>query len=142
MSPHEISHYAPIAATDPAGFHEAAENSGYQDATSVVQKHLLTVHRCVDAYKASMLQAFERTVREARFAMVIVDAPNLTVHDLKVYWAAGQVSKLNISMFICLVLVRMADGMHAARLHGALSHCHNSMRLHTSFFILAQAGML
>ena len=45
------------------------------------------------AYKASMVQAFQRTVKEARFAMVIVDAPNLSVDDLKVYWAAGQVSK-------------------------------------------------
>ena len=44
------------------------------------------------AYKASMLQAFQRTVKEARFAMVIVDAPNLSVDDLKVYWTAGQVS--------------------------------------------------
>lgn len=45
------------------------------------------------AYKASMVQAFQRTVKEARFAMVIVDAPNLSLDDLKVYWAAGQVSQ-------------------------------------------------
>ncbi|KAL3152477.1 hypothetical protein ABBQ32_001512 [Trebouxia sp. C0010 RCD-2024] len=41
-------------------------------------------------YKASMVQAFQRTVKETRFAMVIVDAPNLSLDDLKIYWAAGQ----------------------------------------------------
>ena len=42
-------------------------------------------------YKASLLRAYERTVREARFALVIVDAPNLYADDLKPYWTAGQV---------------------------------------------------
>ena len=42
-------------------------------------------------YKASLLRAYERTVREARFALVIVDAPNLYAEDLKPYWTAGQV---------------------------------------------------
>ena len=45
-----------------------------------------------------MVQAFERTVKEARFPMVIVDAPNLSVDDLKVYWAAGQVRNHNAHM--------------------------------------------
>lgn len=51
------------------------------------------VRLCAGTYKASMVQAFQRTVKEARFAMVIVDAPNLSLDDLKMYWAAGQVSK-------------------------------------------------
>lgn len=42
------------------------------------------------AYKASLLRAYERTVREARFTMVIVDAPNILAEDLKPYWTAGQ----------------------------------------------------
>lgn len=45
-----------------------------------------------------MVQAFERTVKEARFGMVIVDAPNLSVDDLKTYWAAGQVRNHNAHM--------------------------------------------
>lgn len=43
------------------------------------------------AYKASLKQAFGRTVKEARFAMVVVDAPNLLAEDLKAYWSLGQV---------------------------------------------------
>lgn len=45
-------------------------------------------------YRASLLRAYERTVREARFALVIVDAPNLAAEDLKPYWTAGQVFPL------------------------------------------------
>ncbi|KAK9845715.1 hypothetical protein WJX81_000397 [Elliptochloris bilobata] len=41
-------------------------------------------------YQASLLKAFQRTVEEARFAVVVVDAPNLRVEDVKPYWAAGQ----------------------------------------------------
>ncbi len=41
-------------------------------------------------YRASLLRAFQRTVEEARFAVVVVDAPNLRVDDIKPYWAAGQ----------------------------------------------------
>lgn len=41
-------------------------------------------------YKASLMQAFERTVKEARFGMVLVDAPNVSADDLKGYWSAGQ----------------------------------------------------
>ena len=43
------------------------------------------------AYKASLKQAFGRTVKEARFGMVFVDAPNLSADDLKAYWSQGQV---------------------------------------------------
>ena len=43
-------------------------------------------------YKASLMQAFERTVKEARFGMVLVDAPNVSADDLKGYWSAGQVT--------------------------------------------------
>jgi YLP motif-containing protein 1 len=42
-------------------------------------------------YKASLVKAFRKTVEEARFAFVIVDAPNLRVEDFKPYWDAGQV---------------------------------------------------
>ena len=42
-------------------------------------------------YQTSLLKAFQRTVDEARFAVVVVDAPNLRVEDVKPYWAAGQV---------------------------------------------------
>lgn len=41
-------------------------------------------------YKANLMQAFQRTVKEARFGMVLVDAPNVSAHDLKGYWSAGQ----------------------------------------------------
>ncbi len=41
-------------------------------------------------YQASLLRAFQRTVEEGRFAVVVVDAPNLRVDDIKPYWAAGQ----------------------------------------------------
>ena len=44
------------------------------------------------SYKASLKQAFGRTVKEARFGMVVVDAPNLTADDLKAYWSHGQVA--------------------------------------------------
>ena len=43
------------------------------------------------AYKAGLLKAFERTVKEARYAMVMVDAPNVAADDLRAYWSAGQV---------------------------------------------------
>lgn len=42
------------------------------------------------AYKAGLLKAFERTVKEARYAMVMVDAPNVAADDLRAYWSAGQ----------------------------------------------------
>ena len=42
-------------------------------------------------YKGSLLKAFRRTVEEARFAFVIVDADNLQLEDCKPYWDAGQV---------------------------------------------------
>lgn len=42
-------------------------------------------------YQTSLLKAFQRTVDDARFAVVVVDAPNLRVEDVKPYWAAGQV---------------------------------------------------
>lgn len=46
-----------------------------------------------------MLKAFQRTVEEARFTFVIVDANNLRFEDFKTYWSAGQV----------LTLLRNAD---------------------------------
>ena len=45
-------------------------------------------------YKASLMQAFERTVKEARFGMVMVDAPNVSTDDLKGFWSAGQVNHM------------------------------------------------
>ena len=45
-------------------------------------------------YKASLLKAFQRTVEEARFTFVIVDANNLRFEDFKTYWSAGQVRHL------------------------------------------------
>ena len=46
------------------------------------------------SYKASLLKAFQRTVEEARFTFVIVDANNLRFEDFKTYWSAGQVRDL------------------------------------------------
>ena len=46
---------------------------------------------CAGKYQTSLLKAFQRTVDDARFAVVVVDAPNLRVEDVKPYWAAGQV---------------------------------------------------
>lgn len=69
-------------------------HSLYHVKTKVHILHLVSlVQCCAGTYKASMVQAFQRTVKEARFAMVIVDAPNLSLDDLKMYWAAGQVSR-------------------------------------------------
>ena len=52
---------------------------------------VLTTDGYAGTYKASLMQAFERTVKEARFGMVLVDAPNVSADDLKGYWSTGQV---------------------------------------------------
>ncbi len=49
------------------------------------------------------MQAFERTIKEARFAMVMVDAPNLSADDLKSYWSRGQVSNQALTATKCVV---------------------------------------
>lgn len=42
------------------------------------------------AYQRSLVKAFQRTVGEGRYLMVIVDACNLSVDDVKTFWSAGQ----------------------------------------------------
>lgn len=44
------------------------------------------------SYRRSLLKAYQKTVDEKRFNIVIVDAPNLLIEDFKPYWSAGQVS--------------------------------------------------
>jgi hypothetical protein len=60
-------------------------------------------------YKASLMQAFERTVKEARFGMVLVDAPNVSADDLKGYWSAGQVTAHHCCTASPRVLVHQAN---------------------------------
>ncbi len=43
-----------------------------------------------DAYEASLLKAFKKTVEEGRFRVVLVDAPLLKARQLRDYWTAGQ----------------------------------------------------
>ena len=50
------------------------------------------------------MQAFERTVKEARFGMVMVDAPNVSTDDLKGYWSIGQVHCMSVLLACCLTL--------------------------------------
>ncbi|KAK9821370.1 hypothetical protein WJX74_005382 [Apatococcus lobatus] len=42
------------------------------------------------SYRRSLLKAYQKTMDEKRFNIVIVDAPNLLVEDFKPYWSAGQ----------------------------------------------------
>ncbi len=51
----------------------------------------VSIVRLPGPYKASLLKAFQRTVEEARFTFVIVDANNLTFEDFKAFWSVGQV---------------------------------------------------
>ena len=44
------------------------------------------------SYRRSLLKAYQKTMDEKRFNIVIVDAPNLLIEDFKPYWSAGQVS--------------------------------------------------
>ena len=61
--------------------------------TARCRMHLMTyVVRLTGPYKASLLKAFQRTVEEARFTFVIVDANNIRFEDFKMFWSAGQVS--------------------------------------------------
>lgn len=41
-------------------------------------------------YKQSLFKAYKRTIEEARFRLVVVDAPNAKVDDFKDYWTTGQ----------------------------------------------------
>ena len=43
-------------------------------------------------YQRSLLKAFTSTVETARFAVVIVDAPNIRVEEFRDFLATGQVS--------------------------------------------------
>ena len=47
------------------------------------------------SYRKSLLKAFQKTMDEKRFSVVIVDAPNLLVDDFKPYWSAGQVTTVH-----------------------------------------------
>ena len=92
------------------------------------------MHYSAGTYKASMVQAFQRTVKEAHFAMVIVDAPNLSLDDLKVYWAAGQVSKHTSLTGSIRVLTTLELGIQypctrtlASALGGKLHHAITTM---------------
>jgi len=60
-------------------------------------------------YKASLMQAFEKSVKEARFGMVLVDAPNVSADDLKGYWSAGQVTAHHCCTASPRVLVHQAN---------------------------------
>ena len=53
---------------------------------------------CQGRYKQSLLKAFKRTTEEGRFAMVIVDAPNVRVEDFKEYWTHGQVRPVRVGL--------------------------------------------
>ncbi len=57
--------------------------------------------RRAGVYKGSLLKAFRRTVEEARFGFVIVDANNLQLEDCKPYWDAGQV-RMGLSSLGCM----------------------------------------
>ena len=62
------------------------------DALKVYFVPMLMCDAChAGPYKASLLKAFQRTVEEARFNFVIVDANNLRLEDFKIFWSAGQV---------------------------------------------------
>ena len=41
-------------------------------------------------YKRSLLKAYQRTLDEARFKFVILDAPNIRAGDFRDFWMAGQ----------------------------------------------------
>lgn len=48
-------------------------------------------------YKQSLFKAYKRTIEEARFRLVVVDAPNAKVDDFKDYWTTGQASTVQCS---------------------------------------------
>ncbi|GAB4823040.1 hypothetical protein N2152v2_010086 [Parachlorella kessleri] len=47
-------------------------------------------------YKRSLLKAYQRTLDEARFKFVIVDAPNIWAADFRDFWMAGQAAGYEI----------------------------------------------
>lgn len=54
-----------------------------------------------EAYAADLLKVFRRTVAERKFALVIVDAPNLKAAALAGFWEAGQ--KAGYDIFVAQV---------------------------------------
>eukprot|EP00898_Chlorokybus_atmophyticus_P000420 jgi/Chlat1/1379/Chrsp119S01768 len=57
-----------------------------------------------DAYKASMVKAFKKTVEESQFPLVIVDSCNLLVADVAQYWTLAKRSGYEVYVLQPLVM--------------------------------------
>jgi len=68
-----------------------------------------------EAYAADLLKVFRRTVAERKFALVIVDAPNLKAAALAGFWEAGQ--KAGYDIFVAQALESRAAKCHERNIH-------------------------
>ncbi|CAK0770761.1 hypothetical protein CVIRNUC_003799 [Coccomyxa viridis] len=69
-----------------------------------------------EPYQASLLKAFQRTVDEANFSFVIVDADNLRFENFKAFWSAGQ--KAGYEVYAMEALELNPKVCHVRNIHG------------------------